>query len=238
VFENNKVTQISTRNLNEAGKKRKLAVEMMENTVRAFIIMELQYLPGVSYLTKIANKPMVLLENCEHFVKSSARNRTAICSANGKQLLTVPIAGGRSHKQLYTQTPISYQTDWRKQHWFSIKSAYGKAPFFEFYELELEALFKQQPALLWDWNLMWTEWLLKKLGIQTKLGWTEKFVATYPPHLDYRNFEKTNHIDPTSPYYQCFSTRFGFLANLSGLDLLLNLGPQQAHQYLISHGSI
>ena len=211
---------------------------MMENTVDAFIIMELQYLPGVSYLTKIANKPMVLLENCEHFVKSSARNRAAIYSANGKQLLTVPIAGGRSHKQLYAQTPIAYQTDWPKQHWFSIKSAYGKAPFFEFYEFELENMFTQKPALLWDWNLMWTKWLLKKLGLETELGFTQKFLATYPAQLDYRDFEKTNESDSLLPYYQCFSSRFGFLPNLSGLDLLLNLGPQQARQYLILRQSI
>jgi len=181
---------------------------------------------------------MVLLENCEHFVKSSARNRTAIYSANGKQLLSVPIAGGRSHKQLYRQTPISYQTDWPKQHWFSIKSAYGKAPFFEYYETELNALYTNRPALLWDWNLAWTQWLLKKIGIKTQLGLTHEFVADYPAGIDYRDFEKKGVIPHPAPYYQCFSDRNGFLPNLSGLDLLLNLGPQQAHRYLISQVSI
>ena len=200
--------------------------------------MELQYLPGVSYLTKLANKPMVLLENCEHFVKSSARNRTAIYSANGKQLLTVPIAGGRSHKQLYAQTPIAYQNDWPKQHWFSIKSAYGKSPYFEYYETELERLFAERPALLWDWNLAWTLWLLNKLGLKTQLGLTEKFLPDYPAGLDWRNFEKKELTTSLAPYYQCFSEKNGFLPNLSGLDLLLNLGPRQAHQYLISQASI
>lgn len=180
---------------------------------------------------------MVLLENCEHFVKSSTRNRTSIYSANGKQLLTVPVAGGRSHKQLYAQTPISYQTDWPKQHWFSIKSAYGKAPFFEFYELELETLFAQRPVLLWDWNIFWTKWLLKKLNLQTTIGLTEKFELTYATGIDLRDYYKKEVNPVLPPYYQCFSDRFGFLPDLSGLDLLLNIGPQQARKYLISQGS-
>ncbi|MDP2189423.1 MAG: WbqC family protein [Sphingobacteriaceae bacterium] len=211
---------------------------MIENTMGAFIIMELQYLPDVSYLTKIANKPLVLLENCEHFVKSSARNRTSIYSANGRQLLSIPIAGGRSHKQMYCQTAISYQNDWPKQHWFSIKSAYGKAPFFEYYESELAHLFLERPQLLWDWNMTWTKWLLKKMGLKTQLGYTEKFRMDYPVDVDYRYPKLSGYGAVCPPYYQCFTDRFGFLPNLSGLDLLLNVGPTEAHQYLIRSSSI
>ncbi len=181
---------------------------------------------------------MVLLENCEHFVKSSARNRSAIYSSNGKLMLTVPIAGGRSHKQLYRETPIAYQSDWPKQHWFSIKSAYGKTPFFEYYEAELATMYSNRPVLLWDWNLAWTQWLIKKLGLKTQLGLTNNFVAAYPDGSDYRDFEKKGVASPLMPYYQCFGSKNGFIPDLSGLDLLLNLGPQQANRYLISQAGI
>lgn len=194
------------------------------------IIAELPYWPSVSYLANLTNVKLLLLENCEHFVKSSNRNRCWITGANGVQLLSIPIAGGRSHKQLYNEVQIDSSKTWRRQHWHSIQSAYGKSPFFEFYAADLSAFYQQSENHLWTFNLQLLTWILQKLGMHLSIQKTEFFQLDH--HLpDYRQSTPWRRKE-LAPYYQCFSEKHGFQTDLAALDLLLNLGPQASNAYL------
>lgn len=188
------------------------------------------YWPSVSYLANLANAKLLLLENCEHFVKSSNRNRCWIAGANGSLLLSIPIAGGRSHKQLYSEVRVDDTKPWRRQHWQSIKSAYGKSPFFEFYEAELEAMYSSSSKQLWEFNLSLLNWLLKKLDIQPDIHPTKVF-APVEHQNDFRLYVPWQ-LAKLPPYYQCFSEKNGFQSDMAGLDLLFNLGPMASRQYL------
>jgi len=194
------------------------------------IIAELPYWPSASYLANLANTKLLLLENCEHFVKSSNRNRCWIAGANGALLLSIPISGGRSHKQLYREVLTDDAKAWRRQHWQSIKSAYGKSPFFEFYEAEIQALYTANDSLLWDFNLKLLHWLLAKLGMQLPIQCTETFLGMHPEN-DCRLYGPWQRREIPA-YYQCFSEKNGFQTDMAALDLLCNLGPQGARQYL------
>lgn len=210
----------------------------MEKSTNAFIVTELPFLPEVGYLTKIANKPLVLLEKCEHFVKSSTRNRTWIANANGKQLLSIPIAGGRSHKQRIDETRIDYSLPWRDQHLKSIQSAYGKAAYFEYYYDELQAIYLDKPELLWAWNERLYRWLLKTVQLNVHIDYTKAYVPNYEPAIDQRTIKNAASVLENPPYYQCFQERHGFISGLSALDLLFNLGAKGAHQYLLKNKSL
>lgn len=161
----------------------------------------------------------------------SFRNRCLVAGANGIQSLTVPVEGGREQKAIYKDIRIDEQADWRKRHWRTLFSAYGKAPFFEYYGSELEALFQVRKTFLVDWNLTVLDWLAVRLKIPMpeilELGGDLKVL----PDLDLADrIRPSNYIGGaglTPPVYaQVFQERHGFLPNLSVLDMLLCLGPE------------
>ena len=115
------------------------------------ILIELHHLPCLDYWKTILEAhnlgKEVILEANENFNKQSYRNRTYILGANGKLALTVPVQKG-SQKTLITEVKIDYSADWNRQHWQSIKSAYGKSPFFIHYADFLEPIYENPPVLL------------------------------------------------------------------------------------------
>lgn len=194
------------------------------------ILADLPYWASVSYLAKITIHERLLLEKCEHFVKSANRNRCFIASANGIQLLTIPIAGGRSHKQPYATTPIDNRLPWQRQHWHALVSAYSKSPFFEYYAPELEVIYKKPVEYLWNFNEALLLWLLKKIQLKPEVGFTQMYEKNVQC-TDLRSSHGPERV--TIPaYYQVFDNKHGFLHDMAGFDLLFNLGPQQAKRYL------
>jgi hypothetical protein len=210
----------------------------MNKASESKIVMALPYQASIGYLTKLTNHPLLLLEKHEHFVKASSRNRCYIYGANGLHLLSIPVRGGRSHKQLYSETCIDYRQNWPRQHWHSLKSAYGKSPFFEYYETELGHLYAQRPELHWEWNLALFHWILKSLKLQVNMAFTQSFEKPLQAGLiDLRGLELRSPDQNWPVYYQGFASKHGFLADLAGIDLLFNLGPAASLQYLKSIGN-
>ena len=94
--------------------------------------IDLQYLPSLEYFCAILNKNEFNLEAHEYFEKQSYRNRCRIQTTNKIDTLSVPVLNGNK-KILIRDLKIDYSQDWTRRHWGAIHSAYGKAPFFEFY---------------------------------------------------------------------------------------------------------
>ena len=207
------------------------------------ILIELHYLPCLDYWKTIleANKlgKEIILEANENFTKQSYRNRTYILGANGKLALTVPVQKG-SQKTLITEVKIDYSTDWNRQHWQSIKSAYGKSPFFIHYADFLEPIYENPPVLLWEFNYKLLTICQKLLRTSIAIKKTESFEKEPKSEI----LDKRNSISPKKPaifshkeYYQTFGNKFEnevtpnkvqeistFEKNLSILDLLFNEG--------------
>ena len=115
-------------------------------------VLDLQYLPNISWFKNYVKYERVWIEKEENFVKSTGRNRCSIAGANGPQILTIPLLGGRDHHRKYTDTKIAYTTHWQDSHWHSIKSAYGSAPYFEFYAHIFQKFYEKPYVFLYDFN--------------------------------------------------------------------------------------
>jgi hypothetical protein len=185
----------------------------------------------------------VFLDAQEHFQKGSYRNRCHIAMASGQFVLSIPLQKGKNQQQPIRETRIAYDQNWQKQHWWTIRSAYRNAPYWEHYADIIETFYVQKPVFLWDYNLMIFENCLKMLKIQNKvvIKTTEQYFMPFEGILEsdgskYIDFRSKIHPKQTvlnpKPYPQIFEAKNGFLPDLSILDLILCYGGHYGRELL------
>lgn len=122
---------------------------------------------------------------------------------------------------------ISYAENWQKQHWKSLKSAYQSSPYFEFYEDQLIQIFQTEEKFLFDLNLKSISIIQKMLKSEKAYSLNNEFEKN-PAEQDFRNhFSTKNETElQMEDYYQVFTDKYGFLKDLSIIDLVCNKGPE------------
>lgn len=166
------------------------------------------------------------MEAHENYQKGGWRNRCRIIGPNGLQTLSVPLEKGKHQKKPIQEVAISYRNDWWREHEQSIRTAYGRSPYYEFYAEELFSVARKRPATMWELNTDLTKTVCRLFQMQMP-ALTEDFV---PPSA-------TGYLRPDAipasllPYPQVFTDRFGFTEGLSVLDSLFCLGPQAKNQF-------
>ncbi|MFT4063012.1 MAG: WbqC family protein [Edaphocola sp.] len=187
----------------------------------------------VSWWQRAAKAGNVIVDLAEFYQKMSLRNRYYLAAPGGKQLLSVPIAGGRNQRIATGHVSISYDTDWQKNHWRTIVSLYGRSPYFEFYAPYLEPLFQEKHERLHDWNQKGMAIVVKLLHLPVHFVASNDYVAHYGPEvLDLRMLKPSADQEARSRYRQVFEDRIGFLPDCSILDLLFCEGPD-ARTFLV-----
>jgi hypothetical protein len=194
-------------------------------------LITLPYLPSIHWFRNFLRFENVYIEREENFVKSTYRNRCEIAGANSRQMLSIPLQGGRDHHRLYKETRILNDKRWQKIHWQSIRSAYGSAPFFEFYEDRFFRFYETEFEYLFDFNYQLLQSLIMTLKIDKSFRFTEVYETRPETTVDCRNVSKKE-IETNPRYYQVFETRNGFQPNLSIIDLIFHEGPA-AKDYLL-----
>lgn len=188
------------------------------------------YFPPLSWYLMAASSNEWQLEAKENFQKGGYRNRCKIATANGLRWLTIPLEKGKHQATPIQEVQISQSGQWAREHCQSIRSAYGRAPYFEFYAPALFSLLNDPPRLLWEHNQRLLSWVNERLlppveATETK---TYRIASDLPADiLDLRAKRTELPISPP-PYLQLFSDRFGFQGELSILDLLFCQGPAAA----------
>lgn len=196
------------------------------------MLLPTNYLGNIEYFKLISLYPEVMIETCEYYTKQTYRNRCTIYGANGKLDLIIPIVKGKNQRKLIKDTKIANSDNWQKIHWRSIESAYRTSPYFEFYEHEFIVFYNKKYNWLLDINNEQTNFIINKININTKINFTSQYEHEVKMN-DYRNyFNPKQKTDFTcKAYNQVFENKFGFIANLSIIDLLFNKGPE-AEMYL------
>lgn len=191
------------------------------------------YFPPISYFAKFLCNENIIIDNYEHYVKQTFRNRCKIYTANGPLFLSVPVSKGGLQKICTKDVTIDYSLQWQKIHWRSIESAYNNSPFFLYYRDELEQRIFSNQKFLVDLNNQIIETVCKQLHIGIIIQFSEKYIDTGIEKNDFRNTisPKIKQQKQLPFYQQVFSDKYGFASDLSVIDLLFNLGPD-SKEYL------
>lgn len=201
--------------------------------VKKNLLIESQYLAPIVYWQTLQQYDQVFIEQYEHFVKATYRNRCYIATPNGLLLLSVPILHGRSARNVIKDTMISYDHKWQKNHWDSISTAYRRSPYFEYYEDDFYPFYHTKEKYLLDFYEKLFNWIAEQLQLEFNIQRTTSFEKT--PNEDTEDLRSAIHPNPKKDrltksvqlptYHQVFEEKTGFLPNLSIIDLLFAEGP-------------
>ncbi len=193
------------------------------------LLIEPHYLPCIEYFTMLSSADQVVLECQENYQKQSYRNRCRILTAQGPLELSIPVLKPR-RKMLLKDVKIDYQQKWVKDHWRTIQTAYGNAPFYQHFAPFFYRIYQRKPSFLLDLNFEFISLIQKLLSNKTPISKTTGYCKYYPE--TYRDWRSKIHPKKglkINPFYKpCnYNQIFGkkFVGNLSIIDLLFCEGP-------------
>lgn len=200
------------------------------------IISDLFYLPPIEYFVSTLGFEEIQIDQTERFQKQTLRNRANILLANKIEVLSVPVMGS-SKKQFYKDVKIDYNQKWKNVHLRGIQSAYGKAPFFEYFYPYFDQIYEKNLTFLFDLNHDLLTVCLKLLRVKANL----KLVGDCDleqESIDLRGViptkEEFTQRDIMTPYHYPQMFGLDFVPNLSILDLLFCMGPESLQVLLHS----
>ncbi len=141
---------------------------------RRVTIYQPRYFPQLHYLNRILSSDIFVILDSAQYTKSlvhatdhgrrrhsSYQSDTPIKTASGTYMLTVPVrhAGVRP----LNQTSLVYTDNWSMRQCATIRTSYGKAPYFDVLLPGLEAILKYRYETLADLNIATISWALSAL---------------------------------------------------------------------------
>lgn len=197
------------------------------------LLLSTAYFPPVEYFAYLLAHGKATIDLYETYPRQTWRNRCKLITGNGVADITVPVVKPLGNHTPSNQVLISDHSQWKKNHWRTIHSAYRNAPYFIYYsDLVEDLIYHTQTELLSELNKAILDVFLEELKISTPVEYTSAFISDSSEHIDLRfaispKDRDRKSLSPLSypVYYQLFEDRFGFVPNTSILDVLFNLGP-------------
>jgi hypothetical protein len=194
------------------------------------LLIETHYLPCLAFFAVVRKAQAVKLEKNEYFVKQTYRNRCYINTEHGPDSLHIPVTS-KHGKVIIADVRIDNTQKWLNNHWRSIRSAYGKAPFFEHYADDLHAALCRKHEFLYDLNYelltMCLKWLKLTMPVMETLTYEKNpgdQIMDGRGLINLKNTGKLGEVYKPVSYTQVFGN--AFVANLSLLDLIFCCGPE------------
>ena len=194
------------------------------------------YLAPVEYYTKLLAYDKIFIEQHDHYMKQTYRNRCTITGPDGELALSIPTVKPDTPKCPMKDIRISDHGNWRHLHWNAIESAYNNTPFFEYYKDDFRPFYEKKYEFLFAFNMETTEKMIELLDIRPKISITEAYIQSKELKENDEIKDFRDAIRPKKPlpdaefapkrYYQVYEQKHGFQPNMSILDLLFNEGNE------------
>lgn len=226
---------------------------------------QVDHLPWLGYFARMQRVDVFIELDCVQYNHHRFQNRNRIVDCSGRTLwLRVPVLGGGRHLQSMSDIRIA-PGDWRRRYLETVRHAYSRHPHFRSLFEELRDVIDRPWERLVDLNRALRDLLRERLGIATpmphqgELGLgsarREELLLGAVAAVSGRSFLS----GPTGREFldrRCFAARgvpLGFdppfearpypqvgqeslVADLSTLDLLMNLGPDAGDWLRVNQG--
>lgn len=218
-------------------------------------------MPWCGFFAKLAAADRFIVFDGVQFERKGYSNRVQIKTHHGPIWLTVPV----EHGQPLLREAKIVPGNWARKHLKSIELAYAKAPYFGLYYNQLRDILSHEWRYLAGLDRALLDWLLRKLGLSipihsasengfdfegeksclvldmcVKTGATEYiFGSQGRGYADVAAFEAAG-VKPVFQDYRhpVYPQLHGdFVAGLSVLDLLMNVGPGSL-DVIVSRGAM
>lgn len=187
------------------------------------VVLPTSYFAPVSYYAALFHEDDIVIDACEYYVKQTLRNRCLIATNQGPQILSINVQRGNRPHTPIRQIMLSDHGNWMHQHLYSLATYYGSTPFYEFYIDEIEeVMHKGHDGSLFGLNEALRQKICELIGFVPNVRYSHQWMGAV---LDQEQWSL--HFD-AKPYYQVSMAegRQPFLADMSILDLLFNMGPE------------
>ena len=140
----------------------------------------------------------------------------------------MPVNSTKGKELPFNLIKINYDDPWQLKHTRTIKSAYKSAPFFEEYEDDIISLINEKHTYLEELNKAVLFKMMEILNKEQTINFSSK------ESIPANSISLLGHFKPSKmpkshlnlkSYVQVFNYKFGFVPNLSILDILFNEGP-------------
>ncbi len=192
------------------------------------LLIDLHCLPSLEYFACLFSYNTIRLEAQESYKKQSYRNRCYILTSQKVERLTIPVRKG-SNQLLYKMVEVDYSQPWEKLYWRALRTAYSKAPYFEYFAAYVRNHLLKRYTYLFDLNLALLQTCLQLLQLDKQIELSSHYAkeltessvdARYSIHHRSR-LTQSCYYHPVQ-YQQVFGKAFH--PNLSIIDLLFCKG--------------
>ena len=191
------------------------------------VLFSTAYFPSISYMARFLKEDKPVIEVCETYHKQTYRNRCRVMTANGVESLSVPVVKVNGNHTMTKDMTLSPIEPWQHIHSRCLESAYKASPYFDHYYDYLRPIFEGHFERLIDLNDAALRAVLKMLKVKKEIVHTTDYVHEAENDLRVAFSPKKPFDANLFPaYYQVFSEKFPFAADLSVLDLVFNEGPE------------
>ncbi len=216
------------------------------------VVLQPGYLPWLGFFDQLRRCDFFVYYDDVQFDKHGWRNRNRIKSASGPIWLTVPVLSKGRSTQTLLDVEVDNRTHWARKHVASIAQSYARSPHKRLYMPKLEELLMQSWTRLVDLDIQVVKLMCEWLGLRRPIarssqlgihgGQSERLVQicshfgadrylsgdSAKDYLDESMFVRAGisvvwHGYEHPVYRQLHGD---FCPYLSGLDLLLNMGPE------------
>ena len=110
-----------------------------------------QYLPWLGYFDKMRRADVFCFLDNVQYKKNDWQNRNRVKSVRDWQWITVPVC--YRYPQKINEVTINNNVNWKKKHLQTLRTNYGRAPYFKDYLHLFEATYAQDWEFLADLNI-------------------------------------------------------------------------------------
>jgi hypothetical protein len=137
-------------------------------------VVQSSYIPWKGYFDLIRAVDAFILLDDVQFSTNDWRNRNRIKTPRGVAWVTIPVQTSGRFPQLIQDTVVADKR-WAKKHWHSLRTYYGRTPFFDRYAAVLEPLFNPDEIRLSAINHRFIVAICSLIGITTPITWSTQY---------------------------------------------------------------